>query len=160
MNNNNTPTSPIPIDDDDLVIRLLEASDYHKGFFEVLSQLTSANKPSESDFISRFTEMANRSCETIYVVEHLPEHKIIGTISIFIEFKFIHNLSKVCHVEDFVIDSNYRNKHLGSKLLQMAIQYARDANCYKIILDCEDKLICFYKKFGFKKNANSMQLYF
>ena len=155
----NSPTFSISIGND-LVIRLLEASDYHKGFFEVLAQLTSAEKPSESDFLSRLSEMTKRSFETVYVVEHLTERKIIGTISIFIELKFIHSLSKVCHVEDFVIDAHYRNKHLGSKLLQMAIQYARSENCYKIILDCEDKLMCFYEKFGFKKNANSMQLYF
>lgn len=155
----NTPTFSLPIGDD-LVIRLLEASDYHKGFFEVLAQLTSAEKPTEADFISRLAEISKRTCETVYVVEHISERKIVGTISIFIELKFIHSLSKVCHVEDFVIDSQYRNKHLGSKLLKMAIQYARSENCYKIILDCEDKLVCFYEKFGFKKNANSMQLYF
>jgi glucosamine-phosphate N-acetyltransferase len=155
----NTPTSHLQIDDD-LVIRLLEASDYHKGFFEVLSQLTSAQKPSECAFISRLSEMSKRSCETVYVVEHLPSHKIIGTISILIELKFIHNLSKVCHVEDFVIDVHYRNRHVGSTLLQMAIQYARDEQCYKLILDCADELMCFYEKFGFKKKANSMQLYF
>ena len=44
--------------------------------------------------------------------------------------------------------------------LDTAKKYCNENNCYKIILDCEDKLIPFYERFGFKKKANSMQLYY
>lgn len=44
--------------------------------------------------------------------------------------------------------------------MDTAKKYCNENNCYKIILDCEDKLIPFYERFGFKKKANSMQLYY
>ena len=44
--------------------------------------------------------------------------------------------------------------------MELAKNYCQEQNCYKIILDCEDKLIPYYEKFGFKKKANSMQLYY
>jgi glucosamine-phosphate N-acetyltransferase len=44
--------------------------------------------------------------------------------------------------------------------MDTAKNYWNQNNCYKIILDCEEKLIPFYERFGFKRKANSMQLYY
>ena len=48
--------------------------------------------------------------------------------------KIIHNISNVCHIEDVVIDNNYRGKNLGTKLIEYAKEYAKMEKCYKIIL--------------------------
>ena len=148
------------IKESNINIRPLESGDINKGYFELLSQLTSAEKPSEEDFIKRVEEINKRNCEKIIVCENLSDKKIIGTITIIIELKFIHNLGKVAHVEDFVVDSNYRGLHLGTKLMNLAKDLAKKENCYKIILDCNEKLKTFYEKFDFIQNNYSMQLYF
>ena len=148
------------INEANINIRPLESGDINKGYFELLSQLTSAEKPSEEDFIKRVEEINKRNCEKIIVCENLLDKKIIGTITIIIELKFIHNLGKVAHVEDFVVDSNYRGLHLGTKLMNLAKDLAKKENCYKSILDCNEKLKTFYEKFDFIQNNYSMQLYF
>ena len=148
------------INEANINIRPLESGDINKGYFELLSQLTSAEKPSEEDFIKRVKEINKRNCEKIIVCENLSDKKIIGTITIIIELKFIHNLGKVAHVEDFVVDSNYRGLHLGTKLMNLAKDLAKKENCYKLILDCNEKLKTFYEKFDFIQNNYSMQLYF
>ena len=145
---------------EDFIIRKLEYDDYNKGFFELLQQLTMAEKPSFEHFKERLDKINSRDAENIYVYENKVDHKLYGTISYFSEYKFIHGLSKVGHIEDFVVDKDHRNKKIGTKLIDMAIKMAKQKGCYKIILECIDELIPFYQKFGFKKNANSMQIYF
>ena len=101
-----------------------------------------------------------RNVEQIFVIESKAESKIIGTITVFIEMKFIHGINQVGHIEDFVVDKNFRGLKLGKKLMNVAKNFCLENNCYKIILDCEDSLIPLYERFGFKKKANSMQLYY
>ncbi len=38
------------------------------------------------------------------------------------------------------------------------ISFAKEQGCYKIILDCQDKLLDFYKKFGFNQDELHMRL--
>ena len=159
MNNQNIQKKRNPISLERMIIRKLEYEDYNKGFFELLSQLTSAEKPSFEDFKRHVDLINERNVEQVYVAT-FDEEKIIGTICFFVEVKFIHGLSRIGHIEDFVVHEDKRRNRIGTKLIEMAKQYCERQNCYKIILDCNDELIPFYEKFGFKKKANSMQLYY
>ena len=85
---------------------------------------------------------------------------IIGSATILIETKIIHNFGKVAHIEDVIVDNNYRGKGLGKMLINKCINYAKHHDCYKIILNCSDKNIPFYEKCGFSKKENEMALYF
>ena len=143
-----------------LILRKLDYNDINKGFFELLSQLTSAEKPTEEEFKERVNLLKRRNVEQIFVIESKADGKIIGTITVFVEVKFIHGISQVGHIEDFVVDKNFRGLKLGKKLMNVAKNYCLENNCYKIILDCEDSLIPLYERFGFKKKANSMQIYY
>lgn len=86
-------------------------------------------------------------------------NKIIGTITILIEPKFIRNCSLVAHIEDVVVDSEYRSNGVGKTLVQMAIDYSKEKGCYKIILDCNDSNVEFYKKCGFDLRDKHMAKY-
>ena len=63
----------------------------------------------------------------------------------------------VAHIEDLVVDKNCRNKNIGGILLNYAIEYAKQLNCYKIILDCKQELIPFYEKNKFYNSGICMR---
>ena len=159
MNSDNSNKTDFEFSLEKMKIRKLEYEDYNKGFFEILGQLTSAKKPSYEDFKKQVDLINKRNVEQIYVAT-CDEKKLLGTICVFVEVKFIHGLSKIGHIEDFVVEEKVRRKKIGSKLIESAKKFCEENGCYKIILDCDDDLICFYEKFGFKKKANSMQLYY
>lgn len=144
--------------DNNLVFRFLELEDIDKFYFDLLSELTVSPLPSFEDWIKQF-EKLNNSNNFIIVIEDKQNSKIIGNITCIIEEKFIRNLSRVAHIEDVVILKEYRNRKLGSKLISLVIEFSKEANCYKVILDGRKEAIDFYKKFGFEKKFNCMGFY-
>lgn len=140
-------------------IRPLLESDYHNNYFEVLQQLTTAPKCSYTDFVSQLRRMEQLPGHLILVALSPTDFKVIGCISMFIEPKFIHSLQPVLHVEDVVVDVAWRNKHVGTELLQKAYEYAQDNNCYKIILDCSPRVATYYERLGFEFKNVQMSAY-
>lgn len=133
--------------------RALEIDDYDKGYLSLLEQLTHVGNISKKDFEKSFQNMNTN----IFVVE--LDNKIIASGTLFIERKFIHELSSVGHIEDIVVDSNHRDKKLGKKIMQHLINFANLHNCYKIILNCSPELEKFYEKFGFISKNIEMSKY-
>jgi glucosamine-phosphate N-acetyltransferase len=86
--------------------------------------------------------------------------KIVGTVTLLIETKLIHNMGKVAHIEDVVVDKNYRNNGLGKQMIQYAVSLSKEYGCYKTILDCSDENVSFYQKCDFEKRDNMMAIYF
>ncbi|KAI3471936.1 hypothetical protein Pfo_028624 [Paulownia fortunei] len=86
--------------------------------------------------------------------------KIVATGSVFIEKKFIRNCGKVGHIEDVVVDSSVRGKHLGKKIIGFLSDHARAMGCYKVILDCSVENRPFYERCGFKQKEVQMVKYF
>jgi glucosamine-phosphate N-acetyltransferase len=86
------------------------------------------------------------------------EGVIVGTGSILIENKIIHDLGLVGHIEDIVVDEQYRSLGLAKILMAKLIDLAKEKKCYKIILDAADNVKGFYEKLGFKIHANSMRM--
>jgi len=140
-------------------IRKLNYIDYDKKYFQLLKQLTSIdpNKISISDF-NEFVESLNDT-HMIYVIEDLENKIIIGTITILIEKKIIHNLGIVLHIEDLVIHKDYRKRGLANKLLELVKGISKEYKVYKIILDCSNDLEPFYRKNGFEKKNIQMAIY-
>ena len=88
------------------------------------------------------------------------ENNIIGAITLIIEQKIIHNGKCDCHVEDFVVLEEYRNKGVGSLLYNHVKILCEQSKCYKMILDCNDLLENYYIKKGFVKKGSYMTYYF
>ena len=72
--------------------------------------------------------------------------------------------SSIAFVENVVTDSKYRGQGLGRKVMEMAIEFARENNCYKVILQSASfrkEAHQFYKNLGFdgeSKKAFIMKL--
>lgn len=144
--------------DDEIMLRPLELGDYHKGFLDLLGQLSEVGCVSIAQFQQQLERMVTNT--HTFVLEDVKEAKIIGTASLVIMPKFLRQCAKAGQVEDVVIDSTYRGKRLGSRLIGALVQVAQREGCYKITLCCSDKNIPFYSGFGFKKKDNNLALYF
>jgi GNAT superfamily N-acetyltransferase len=42
-------------------------------------------------------------------------------------------------IENVIVDSNYRKRGIGKTIMEKAIKYAKEQNCYKVLLQSENK---------------------
>ena len=62
----------------------------------------------------------------------------------------------ICFVENVVTDKDYRKQGLATKILDKAIEFAHEKNCYKVILESGIKrkeAHQFYANYGFDGDA-------
>jgi glucosamine-phosphate N-acetyltransferase len=145
---------------ENIIFRKIEKTDFDKNYVHLLQYLSIVN-PAEinmSQFTTFIENLGNN--HAIYVLEDIDNNIIIGTITLLIEAKIIHNMGKVAHIEDVVVDPNYRDQHLGKLLVKHVTDIAHDANCYKIILDCGEQNEIFYTKCEFQRKGLQMARYF
>lgn len=141
--------------------RLLSLTDYEKGYFELLSQLTVAPKVSFQKFSDAFQKIQKSSNTFIRVIEDYESQIIIGSSTVIIEQKFLRECRSVGHIEDVVVHKDYRKQGLGNILIQGLIDLCKSLDCYKIILDCSPENVYFYEKCGLQKSdSHNMVLYF
>lgn len=147
----------------DLVVRRLEIGDYHKGFLNILSQLTQVGDIDIATFEKRFrlqdVSMNGAPSYMVCVIEDTEQSKIVATATLFLEYKYIHDCGIVGHIEDVVVDQTVRGKRLGFRVVSKLIEWGKLCGCYKIILDCSFENISFYEKLGFKQKETQMTLY-
>ena len=139
----------------DVKIRDIVESDIDNGFLESLDSLRKASdldKKIGKDILRKI--IANPD-HVIHVAE--IDGRIVGSTTLLIEQKFIHNGGRVGHIEDVVVSKEYEGRGLGIKLVSSLLEKAKLMNCYKTILDCEDELIPFYERIGFKQESNQMR---
>ena len=136
-------------------IRKLQRKDIYNGFLLSLDSLRKSShiKPKKANVI--FNRISKNSHQIIYVAEE--NSKIIGSASILIEQKFIHDGGKVGHIEDVAVRKESQGKGVGRKIVVALLKYAEKQGCYKTILDCTDEMIPFYENIGFKRHSNSMR---
>lgn len=146
------------------IVRNLDIYDYMKNYLRLLEQsFTIEPNTISSSAFNDYVSNLNTNHQII-VIEHnsndISGSYIIGSSTIFIETKLIHNFGKVAHIEDVIVHNEYRGHGLGKLLLDKCIEIAKQEGCYKIILDCSDNNCKFYEKCGFMKKGNQMALYF
>uniref|UniRef100_A0A915PFW2 Glucosamine 6-phosphate N-acetyltransferase n=1 Tax=Setaria digitata TaxID=48799 RepID=A0A915PFW2_9BILA len=129
-------------------LRPLMVTDYHRGYLELLSQLTTVGDVSEEMFIRRFNMMRNTSPPSYYIVviENKEIRRVVATATLVLEWKFIHDTGCRGRIEDFVVDRSIRRQNFGLLLGQHLIVLARHVGVYKLSLECKDELIPFYEQ--------------
>jgi len=140
-------------------VRAVQINDFYKDHIQLLNQLTTAPEISYSDYHNQLINIIKQN-GYIYVIEDNKTNKIIASATLLIEYKLIHQCGKVGHIEDVVVDQNYRGKGLGKMLLEHCLIKAQEKACYKVILDCNENNITFYAKLGLIKKENQMVKYF
>jgi len=139
----------------EIIIREIEEDDRKNGLLETL------------DFLRNTGDLdKNKANEILKKIKQNPNHiihvaidnkKIVGSTTLLIEQKFIHNGGLVGHIEDVVVRKDYEGKGIGIKLVTSLLERAKEKNCYKTILDCKDDVKQFYERIGFKHESNGMR---
>tara|TARA_Y100000590_G_scaffold470766_1_gene669721 strand:- start:5217 stop:5633 length:417 start_codon:yes stop_codon:yes gene_type:complete len=137
------------------MIRKLTKYDYNKNFNNLLSQLTESPIGTNEQFIEQFN---NLNDSDIHLVIEM-NNKIIAYGVLIIDFKFYRNFKNIGHIEDIIIDKNYRKQGLATQIISKLLEYGERANCYKYILNCQNEYINFYKKLDFKEKDITMIKY-
>ena len=139
----------------EIIIREIEEDDLKNGFLETLDFLRNASdldKNKANEILKKIKQNPNH---IIYVA--INNKKIVGSTTLLIEQKFIHDGGLVGHIEDVVVRKDYEGKGIGIKLVTSMLERAKEKNCYKTILDCNDDVKQFYERIGFKHESNGMR---
>ena len=139
----------------DITVRKLQKEDLWNGFLQTLDSLRQTSNIDKKTAEKIFDKINSNPDHIVAVA--VIEGKIVGSTTLLIETKFIHNGGKVGHIEDVVVDKKYQRKGIGEKIIIYLLRYAKDQGCYKTILDCTDEVKPFYEKLGFKHNANALR---
>ncbi len=139
----------------DVIIRELQEDDLFNGFLESLDTLKKASDLGKEKANEILKKIKSNPSHVIFVA--ILDSKVVGSTTMIIEPKFIHNGGKVAHIEDVVVTKEYQGKGIGEKLIRSLLDYAKKNDCYKTILDSSDDVKPFYEKIGFKKHSNCMR---
>jgi len=139
----------------EIIIREIEESDLEKGFLETLDFLRNASDLDKNKANEILKKIKQNSNHIIHVA--VDDNKIVGSTTLLVEQKFIHDGGLVGHIEDVVVRKDYEGRGIGIKLVTSMLERAKEKNCYKTILDCNDDVKQFYERIGFKRESNGMR---
>lgn len=88
----------------------------------------------------------------------LDGEQVVGTAMLHYQYKLSYHCGIAAHLEDVVVDPEYRKNKIGEALVNIAVDAAKQLGCYKIMLTCYEKTIPYYERLGFKKHDFGMRL--
>jgi|TARA_B110000014_G_scaffold89450_1_gene61482 glucosamine-phosphate N-acetyltransferase len=139
----------------ELIIREIIESDLENGFLESLDNLRQSSNLEQNSARNILKKISENEDHVIHVAE--VDGKIVGSTTLLIEQKFIHEGGIVGHIEDVVVKKEFEGQGIGMNLVLSLLDVAKERKCYKTILNCENGLISFYEKIGFKQKSNEMR---
>jgi len=133
--------------------------DKHLNLLSELSITSYLDTPLYFENMKKINDMG---CILVAYLENPLSDKfdIIASGTIIIEPKLIREGKNVGHIEDIVVKNTYRGYHISSDILALLKNIARDKDCYKIILDCNEEIKNVYIKSGFEEEGIQMAKYF
>ena len=139
----------------ELIIRKIIESDLENGFLESLDSLRKASNLEQSSAKNILKNILENENHIIHVAE--LDGEIVGSTTLLIEPKFIHQGGFVGHIEDVAVKKDFEGQGIGMKLVLSLLDVAKERKCYKTILNCEDELVSFYEKIGFRQKTKEMR---
>ena len=124
-------------------IREFKKEDLNNGYIETISEVWPCDGITEETL----SKVLDKNCY-IFVAE--VDGEIVGSLSLYIQYKFIHNGSSVGSIEEVVTRKDFTNNNIGSMLIDKAVKKCEEIGCYKVLLYCYDDVVSFYEKNGFE----------
>ena len=137
-----------------ITFRNLIKEDYNE-YMDIMYEFTNYKYDlSKENFEKQIDNINNNNLQQIIVI--IYNNKLIGAGTIF-KLTKIHN-NPVGQIEDVIIKNEYRGKGFGKLIIEKLIDIGiNNFGCYKVILNCLDKNIDFYKKCGFQEVGVEMK---
>jgi len=128
----------------------------------LLSELTSTSYLETKTFLKNIEIINQMGIIVIGVITDTSNNsfEIIASGTIIVEPKIIRGGKSVGHIEDIVVAKHMRGKGISQQILNILKLMARENNCYKVILDCDDKVKNIYINNGFNIKSIQMAEYF
>lgn len=139
--------------DSSILIRPMNAVDLQRGFLDTVRALRDTNLTLEQAVEVYRRRMRNK----VRTFVALIDGQVVGTASLLIEPKFIHDGGVTGHIEDVAVNPKCQGNGIGQLLVARLLEECRKEGCYKVILDCAEKVIPFYEKLGFVKWERAMR---
>lgn len=133
-------------------LKLLEKNDYH-NYLNLMNQFRPMQNKISYELFCELYDKIFLSGE-IYVAR--LDNKIVGSIKVFYEQKFINNCALYAHIEDVIVDANLRHLKIGSQLLDYVKIKAKEKSCFKCTLVCSKEVSNFYLKNNFENRGINM----
>jgi len=105
-------------------IHEIKYEDIDKGVLDVLENLVPADIDNNEYAKNILQKIKMNSLHKIFVAEDDSNGKVVGTITLLIEPKFINKGMQVGYIEDVSIRKEYEGLGIGSKLVTYATNYA------------------------------------
>jgi len=142
-------------------IRPLETRDDFKRYIDLMNELSHSIDIDRVDTEMMWRRFVNHLSDNhqVWVLEDEEECVVVGSGTILIEPKVLHNFGSAAHIEDVVVAGTHQNQGLGRQIIGHLIDVARRRGCYKVILDCRDELQSFYTRCGLTRRGIQMALY-
>lgn len=86
----------------------------------------------------------------------VDDTRIVSTCNVTLVPNLTRNGKSFAIIENVITDNDYRRQGIGKKVIENAIQYAKENNCYKIVLLSSAKRTKshkFYESIGFNGNS-------
>lgn len=141
----------MPLNEIEFVVREIRQSDLEKGFFKTLANLTKVgNIPHDTKRANLiYNNLKSSTKSRIFVAVKVDDEEVIGSVTLILEQKFIHDGGICAHIEDVATKQEYEGIGVATSLIKTAVEFARKNDCYKVILDCRNELKRFYEDNGF-----------
>ena len=127
----------------------------------LLSELTSTNYIETSLFVENIEKIHQMGKIIVGVINDrfINGIEIVASGTIIIEPKIIRAGKNVGHIEDIVVSKHMRGKGVSQQILHILKTIARENNCYKVILDCDNEVKNVYIKNGLELKGIQMAKY-
>lgn len=132
----------------------LTAPDLGNGLVESLSSLAEVGL-TQKELLDIFRERLSRGVRT-YVARR--DGNVVGTATLLLERKFIHQGGLVGHIEDVATREDCHGQGIGSAVVRHAVEEAKKLGCYKVVLTCYDRFAPLYARLGFRSHDVGMRL--
>ena len=135
-----------------------------ESLIKLYEQLDGANGDFTADDARKIWQQEIEGNKNIKYFGFVEDRKVISTCYCLIIPNLTRLGSSIAFVENVVTDKEYRGQGLGRKVMEKAIEFARERNCYKVILQSASfrkEAHQFYKNLGFdgeSKKAFIMKL--
>lgn len=141
------------------MIRLAEKKDIG-GILECLKELSDVEYTDFHNIETAFDIRNKQGVLTlVYVKQDGINEEVMGTASLVVTDKLSHNGKSCILLDDVAVRKDCQRQKIGSELIKTGIKLIKKTGAaYKIILNCSEDLIPYYRKLGFYEAGYEMRL--